>query len=159
MASADDPEIVLAADDDLADVNDLPATASGSDGVDGVDDDPDTKALTAVDTLVQELLNPATADARYVQALHELATFLENLEIEYAATTGRCYGSFDDDMRDDYRVGLCLDALNNHESFLDTVLGRLMGTERENATDEQKRVQASTYRLMMTCSVGPHIYT
>ena len=117
--------------------------------------DPDQEAIQAVDTLVQESLSTTVTPARYLQILHELATFIENLEIEYASTSGNSYGAFDEDVRDDYRIGLILDSLNNHEVFLDSVLGRLVGAER-NTTDDQEHMLAASYRLLIACSVGPN---
>lgn len=119
------------------------------------DDDPDTDALSIVDALVIESLNPETSALRNITILHELATFLENLEIEYCEKSGNCFGTFDEDMRDNYRIGLVIDALNNHEAFMDHVIGRLAGTQR-NTTLEQAKLQAATYRLLMACSVGPN---
>jgi len=120
--------------------------------------DPPTEeenALHAVDTLVEEALSSSVTSERYVQILHELASFIESLEIEYAETSGNSYGPFDEDMRDDYRIGLVLNSLNNHDLFFDSVLGRLVGTDQQT-TPEQFSVLAASYRLLIACSVGPN---
>ena len=115
----------------------------------------DDDAINAIDVLITEALSDDIVPLRYVQVLHEMATFIENLEIEYAESSSNRHGAFDEDMRDDYRIGLILDSLNNHDTFLDSVLGRLVGMER-NTTEHQRNVLASSYRLLMACSVGPN---
>jgi hypothetical protein len=117
--------------------------------------DPGTEAVQAVDTLVNESLSESVTPKRYLQILHELATFIENLELEYVEKSGNRYGPFDEDIRDDFRIGLVLNFLNNHEIFLDSILGRLVGTEK-NTTPEQFNILAGTYRLLIACSVGPN---
>ena len=46
---------------------------------------------------------------------------IENMEKEYQELSGRCYGSFDEDLRHSgsFKIGWALEVVNQHEEFLD----------------------------------------
>ena len=75
--SSDEDEDAIIEDVIVPDVEELNVLANGN--LLEEEDDPDTNAIQAVDTLVSEALNDSISTERYIQCIHELATFLENL--------------------------------------------------------------------------------
>tara|TARA_B100000780_G_scaffold240919_1_gene183237 strand:+ start:157 stop:426 length:270 start_codon:yes stop_codon:yes gene_type:complete len=75
--SSDEDEDAIIEDVIVPDVEELNVLANGN--LLEEEDDPDTNAIQAVDTLVSEALNESISTERYIQCIHELATFLENL--------------------------------------------------------------------------------
>ena len=78
--SSDEDEDAIIEDVIVPDVEELNVLANGNLlEEEEEEDDPDTNAIQAVDTLVSEALNDSISTERYIQCIHELATFLENL--------------------------------------------------------------------------------
>jgi len=80
--SSDEDEDAIIEDVIVPDVEELNVLANGNlleEEEEEEEDDPDTNAIQAVDTLVSEALNDSISTERYIQCIHELATFLENL--------------------------------------------------------------------------------
>ena len=72
---------------------------------------------TNISDLIEKCLVPNMSSDAFSKAVHIFAEMIENMEKEYQELSGRCYGSFDEDLRDSgsFKIGWALEVVNQHE--------------------------------------------
>ena len=121
-----------------------------------------TQTQNRINALMDACLVPNMSAASFAVATHVFSEYMELLETEYQEQSEQYHGAFDEDLRQSgYRIGWALEAIADHEEFLDHIVTKLLATKRSTSSSttsfiskENTLVQTAICRALVSNLLG-----